>query len=34
MKLTLGKWQYDLTIGGLKVDKYNIYAASWVKVLK
>jgi hypothetical protein len=34
MKFTLGKWEYKITFGGLKPEKYNIYANSWVRILR
>ncbi len=34
MKINLGKWEYDLTFKGVKLVSYNVYANSWVRVIK
>jgi hypothetical protein len=34
MKINLGKCEYDLTREGLRMLKMNIYADSWVEVIK
>ena len=34
MKINLGKWEYDLTFDGITLVGYNIYANSWVRVVK
>ena len=34
MKINLGKWEYNLTLRGARLISYNIYANSWVRVLK
>jgi hypothetical protein len=34
MKLYLGKWQYDLTLRGVKLASFNVYSTSWVKIIR
>jgi hypothetical protein len=34
MKVNIGKWEYDITLKGAILSSYNIYANSWVRVLK
>jgi hypothetical protein len=33
MIINLGKWEYSLSINGLKLVRYNIYATSWVNII-
>lgn len=34
MKINLGKWEYILTLRGVKLVSYNIYANSWVRIIR
>jgi hypothetical protein len=34
MKINLGKWEYNLTLKGVKLVGFNVYSNSWVKIIR